>query len=471
MAGMGRGEVAARGVARNTTEERALVRHAGPHRPPTLSLVYSGDEVRLPPVALELSRGPTSIGRDATSGIPLIGDRRASRHHATVHMGPTGTLRVVDEDSRNGTLINGRRVEQAMLSDGDVLAIGDSYFIVRDGPAGVADTQISSLLGAAPCMRRLRSAIGRVGPTDATVLVLAESGCGKELVSRALHDVGGRGGPFVAVNCSAIPESLAESTLFGHAAGAFSGAVARAGLFRAAHGGTLFLDEVGELPEAVQPKLLRVLQDRMVLPVGESRPVACDVRIVAATNRDLRGAIAERRFRGDLYARLAEHILDIAPLRERREDILLLLLHALGAPAPRLTPALVEALLLHPFPFNVRELEAVASQLRICASPYDAFDLSLVEDRLRSAPPTLPHASHPSNAGGICDAVQPAGIARSPDATDERQLPPDRAQLEALLRAHRGVIADIARAMQRSRKQVYRWLGQHDLDIERFRGP
>jgi transcriptional regulator with GAF, ATPase, and Fis domain len=151
---------------------------------------------------------------------------------------------------------------------------------------------------------------------------------------------------------------------------------------------------VGDLPEAIQPKLLRVLQDHLVLPVGGTTPVACDVRIVAATNRDLQADIGARRFRGDLYARLSEYPMSIPLLRERREDILLLFLHALGAPTARLTPALAEALLLHAWPFNVRELLALASQLRIrgggAAGPLD-LDLELVADRLgRPAPAVSP---------------------------------------------------------------------------------
>jgi DNA-binding NtrC family response regulator len=446
----------------NTTEDKAPVIPGRRSRLPTLRLVYSGHEVRLPPAVIEPSRGATSIGRDATCDIALPGDRRCSRHHATLHAGVTGTLRVVDERSRNGTLVNGRRIDQALLSDGDVLAVGDSYFVVRDEPAGATDAAVPALVGAAPCMRALRSAIARLGPTDATVLVLAETGCGKELVARALHDASRRAGPFIAVNCSAIPESLAESQLFGHAAGAFSGAVARPGLFRAAHGGTLFLDELGEIPEAIQPKLLRVLQDRLVLPLGETRPVACDVRIIAATNRDLIAAIAEQRFRGDLYARLTEHTLRIAPLRERREDVLLLLLHALGAPPPQLAPALVEALLLHRFPFNVRELQGLASQLRICGG--EPLDLPLVEDRLASAARPAAHAID-DPAGETARACSGADV---PGTTD-REAPPDRAGLEALLRAHGGVVSEVARVMQRSRKQVYRWIDQHAIDVGRFR--
>ncbi|MGK3984792.1 sigma 54-interacting transcriptional regulator [Sorangium sp. So ce136] len=446
-----------------TTEERAPVIRRGPTQVFRLRLVYSSEDIVSPPVLFTPSRGATPVGRDVESGIRLPRDGRASRLHATLHSSALGQLRVVDEKSRNGTHVNGRRVDEALLEDGDVLSIGDSYFVVRAEAEQQADAPVPSLVGDAPSMRALRAAIHRVGPTAVTVLLLAESGCGKEVVARAVHDASRRRGPFVAVNCSAIPEGLAESQLFGHLANAFSGAVARPGLFRAADGGTLFLDEVGDLPQAVQPKLLRVLQDRMVLPVGATSPVACDVRIVAATNRDLTADIAAHRFRGDLFARLSEFPLGIAPLRERREDVLPLLEHALGAPRPRISAALAEALLLHSWPFNVRELLGLAAQLRIRGGEAEVLDLELVADRL--APPSSPgEAAAASRA-----TTSPPDPGPMSDA-DEREPPPDRAQLEELLRAHRGVVADIARAMRRSRKQIYRWISHHGLDVQRFRG-
>ena len=407
----------------HTTQEKAPAIRRGPPKLPTLRLVYSGDAVRLPPEVITLARGTTRIGRDETHGVASPGDPRASRHHATLLSDVLGRLRIVDEKSRNGTFVNGVRVEESIVNDGDLIAVGDSYLVVRAEPDGLVDASAPSLVGVSPSLRALRRAIHSVGPTGATVLLLAESGCGKDVVARALHDIGRPGGPFVAVNCSAIPESIAESQLFGHLAGAFSGAVARPGLFRAADGDTLFLDEVGDLPEAIQPKLL---------PVGGTTPIPCDVRIVAATNRDLQADISARHFRGDLYARLAEYPISIPPLRERREDILLLLLllHALGTPTPRLTPALAEALLLHAWPFNVA----------------------------RPTAESMPPPEEPVERG---DDRADAG---------DKEPPPDRAALEALLLAHRGVVADVARAMRRSRKQVYRWIVNHQLDVARFRG-
>ena len=440
-----------------TTEQKIPAAFADLQRRPRLHLVYSGAEVVVPPATFGPLTGATPIGREVLRGIALSGDRKASRHHATIHAGPTGALRVVDERSRNGTVVNGVKISEAALADGDVLVVGDSYFVVRDQAGDVGDAEVPALIGFGPAMRTVRAAIAQVAPTPATVLVLAETGCGKEVVARALHERSRREGPFVAINCAAIPESLAESQLFGQLAGTFTGGVARPGLFRAADGGTLFLDEVGELPPAIQPKLLRVLQDRMVLPVGATTPVSCDVRVIAATNRDLRAEVAAGRFRADLYARLAEHPLSILPLRARREDVLMLLLHALGAPAPRLSSTLVEALLAHPFPFNVREIQSLASQLRLRAPPGAVLALELIRDQL-DAPPV----------SGTAPPLTPTSPTTAPD-DEEREPPPDRATLEALLRTHRGVVANVARSMRRSRKQVYRWLELHGLDVADFR--
>jgi len=432
-----------------TTLEKAPPFRRGPAVRFVLRLVYSGDRLLAPPAVFTPGRGATPIGREVARGITLGGDPRASRHHATIHADPLGRLRLVDEGSRNGTFVNGLRVDERRLDDGDVVAIGDSYLVVRGEPEGLGDAEIPALVGVSPGVRALRAAIARVGATTATVLLLAESGCGKEVVARALHDAGRSSGPFVAVNCAAIPESLAESQLFGHLAGSFSGAVARPGLFRAADGGTLFLDEVGDLPAAVQPKLLRVLQDRMVLPLGATTPVPCDVRIVAATNRDLADDVAARRFRGDLFARLAEIQLGIPRLRERREDVLLLLRHALGDPKARLTPALAEALLLHAFPYNVREVFALASQLKVAGA--EVHDLDAVADRLVAAPAAEPEPEREEDE-------------------EEREPPPDRDKLLGLLKAHRGVVSDVAKAMKRSRKQVYRWIAHHQIDVKALRG-
>ncbi|GAB4264862.1 sigma-54-dependent transcriptional regulator [Deferrisoma sp.] len=221
------------------------------------------------------------------------------------------------------------------------------------------------ILGRSPRMQEVFRLLERVAPTGVTVLIHGESGTGKELVARRLHALSGRAGPFVAVNCAAIPEGLIESELFGHVKGSFTGAVAdKPGLFEEAAGGTLFLDEVGELPLHLQPKLLRALQEGKVKRVGGNREIPVDVRIVSATNRDLAEAVREGRFREDLYYRLNVVALEIPPLRERRDDIPLLALHflqkyarAFGRPLKGFTREALDRLEAYPFPGNVRELE------------------------------------------------------------------------------------------------------------------
>jgi two-component system response regulator HydG len=222
------------------------------------------------------------------------------------------------------------------------------------------------LVGDSVLMRDLFDLVARVGPTDATVLIAGETGTGKELVARALHERSARAkAPFVAVNCAAIPEALLESELFGHVRGAFTDARAeRPGLFQKANGGTLFLDEIGDLHPSMQPKLLRVLQERTVRPVGSDAEVAIDVRIIAASHRDLATAIETGAFREDLYYRLDVVHLDVPPLRARGGDVLLLAQHFVVASAAGMrkqvagiTAAAAQKLLVYPWPGNVRELQ------------------------------------------------------------------------------------------------------------------
>ena len=221
------------------------------------------------------------------------------------------------------------------------------------------------IVGQSPAIARLRSLVQRVAPTPSTVLIQGESGVGKELVARALHQLSPRAeGPFVAVNCAAISADLIESELFGHVKGAFTGAKeSRNGLFYYAHGGTLFLDEIGELPLALQSKLLRVLEERKIRPLGTEHEVPVDVRVVAATNRDLKAEVGACRFRQDLFYRLEVMTLTVPPLRQRAEDVPDLaalfmdnLSVQLGVPPLLITPEVANALKAHPWPGNVREL-------------------------------------------------------------------------------------------------------------------
>jgi DNA-binding NtrC family response regulator len=232
--------------------------------------------------------------------------------------------------------------------------------------ASSAARPVGKLMGQSRAMIAVYDLIRRVASSDTTVLISGESGTGKELVARALHEEGSRSqGPFVAINCAAVPPNLLESELFGHVRGSFTDAMSdRKGLFQEAHGGTLFLDEVGELPLELQPKLLRVLQERQVRPVGGNSTISVEARIVAATNRDLELQVANGRFRSDLYFRLNVVQLSVPPLRARGDDILSLARHFVRTAAERLgkssrdiSPTVAQKLLSYDWPGNVRQLE------------------------------------------------------------------------------------------------------------------
>ena len=236
--------------------------------------------------------------------------------------------------------------------------------LISEPPQPSTIAHLSELIGESPGIQRIFSLIERVGPSDATVLITGESGTGKELVANALHKLSTRSdGPFVAVNCGAIPADLLESELFGHKKGSFTGATADTlGMFRQAHGGTIFLDEVGELPAAMQVKILRALQERSVKPVGSSTDVPVDVRVLAATNRHLRTEVAEGRFREDLFFRINVINIHLPPLRDRVGDIELLIAAFIRKKAKgpvSITPAAMDLLRSHSYPGNVRELENI----------------------------------------------------------------------------------------------------------------
>lgn len=410
-----------------------------------------------------LEPGVLHVGRGAPPGeVCLADDSQVSRLHATVTLraGQQPVLR--DLGSSNGCFVNGTRCGEAELRDGDVLRFGSSLLLLRYEPWPCPDAQVASLIGQSVAIRRLRHEVALWAPALCTVLLLGDSGTGKEVTARALHELSGVSGPLVAVNCAAIPETLAESQLFGHVSGAFTGAKAHPGYFRAATLGTLFLDEVGELPAALQPKLLRALEEGVITPVGSVEPQPCKVRVIAATNRNLPNEVRAGKLRGDLYARLSEIVIRLPTLRERREDILLLLSHFVGE-GPPIQPALAEALLLYDWPWNVRELSKVATELRIRGAKLPQLTLDLVESRLRAEPELLPTAQRPN------EPVQPSS-SPSPTAKPPTELTPlGRDELLAALKAHGGRIAQVARALGRSRQQIYRLLEQHGLSPNNFR--
>lgn len=285
------------------------------------------------------------------------------------------------------------------------------------------------LIGRSPPMQEVYRTIARVVANDLTVLILGESGTGKELVAQAVHDLGPRAKrPFVAINMAAIPRELIESELFGHERGAFTGAAARtAGRFEQAQGGTLFLDEIGDMPFEAQTRLLRVLQAGEFTPVGGARSIRADVRIIAATHKDLPKLIADHAFREDLYYRLNVVPIRLPPLRQRAEDIAELSRHFLdraaadGLPRKLLSADAVERLAQHGWPGNVRELENLMRRIA-ALSREDVIGAAAIEQQL-SGGPSLDHEPAIASSGGLADAVE-LHLARY-FATFGRDLPPD----------------------------------------------
>jgi transcriptional regulator of acetoin/glycerol metabolism len=372
---------------------------------------------------------------------------------------------VEDLGSTNGTFVDGVRVTQAVLRSGALLEVGHTFLRVhtlpaRDGapedadPDGTVDTYatVDSAFGAD--LERLTALFAGGVP----VLLLGDSGTGKEVLARRLHARGRRPGPFVAVNCGAIPQGLVESQLFGHVKGAFSGASRdETGHVRAAHGGTLFLDEIADLPKASQAALLRVLQEKEVVPVGATSPVAVDMRLLAATHQPIERLVERGRFREDLYARIAGCTLHIPPLRERLHDIgilvaaLLVKLAPTSSRAAYFEPDAGRAILSYHWPLNVRELEQCLATCCVLAK----------EGPIRSShlPPTVAAALRMARPA---DDV-PASVLRSESYAQLRLT-----LLEHLSR-HQGNVSDVARAMGKPRTQIHRWCKRFNVNPEAFR--
>jgi transcriptional regulator with GAF, ATPase, and Fis domain len=318
-------------------------------------------------------------------------------------------------------------------------------------PPHTGDT-LAGIIGTTPAIRELTKLVEKVAPSPSTVLVTGESGTGKELVARAVHEKSDRArGPFIQVNCGAIPESLFEAELFGYERGAFTGAVgSKPGRFELAHGGTLFLDEVGELPRDMQVKLLRALQERRIDRVGGIEPITVDVRVIAATNVDLRRASEDGRFRSDLYYRLAVFPIQLPPLRERVDDIPLLVDHFLARFAERLgrtglhiAPDAMAALLEHPWPGNIRELENLIERAVLLADGDTIGAADLPGLRVPAPAPTL--AAVPTEE---LDELDLKEYVRVHTARLER------ARIQRVLEAEDGNVTRAARRLGISRKSL-----------------
>ena len=390
-----------------------------------------------------------------------VPDRRMSAVHARLSFDGDGWT-FEDLQSRNGSLVNGVACRRARLGPNDLLQVGHTLLFVESDvptPAGTAtDQDARELRGLDLGMRTLLPALGKdfsalakVARSEVSLLLISETGTGKEVLARAAHRLSGRAGELVAVNCGAIPATLVESTLFGHVKGAFSGAVRdELGLVRAADHGTLFLDEIGELPRPAQAALLRVLQEREVTSVGGTRPQSVDIRVIAATHRPLEQLVARGEFRADLLARLEGFTVCLPPLRERRADLGLLIADLL----PRFTgvssfePAAAAALLSYGWPQNVRELER-ALALTSVLSGDGVLTLDHLPDaiqRVTQAAPRLPTAPETSAEN---DAL--------------------RAALISALAAHAGNVSEVARSMGKARQQIHRWLQRFRLDPKVYR--
>lgn len=412
--------------------------------------------------------GPESIelGRLGAELALAPSDRSLSRAHCLIRGDEAGGYWVQDLGSSNGTWVNRERVQRRELQEADVLRIGDHLLLYQSlKPSEVQamlnrETDGLPMVGQSPQLASVRQRVRAVGAHAVPVLIFGETGTGKDVVARALHAAYSAGSekPFVAINCAALVESLAESTLFGHRRGAFSGADAdRAGAFRKAHGGTLFLDELGDLPLTIQAKLLRALECGEVSPVGMDSTVKVDTRIIAATNKDLELAQGQGEFRSDLFNRLAVHVLRLRPLRERRDDILPLFRHFLGlalsVPAPRLTPGAAELLVCHDWKnSNVRGVRALVQAIATSGtSAPEALTAELVEQLL-----------HPEQEGSITSKV-PLESVRALLEIDRDKPPRCKEDLARVLQAYEFNVSRTAKFFNTSRKTVYNWCDRFEV--------
>jgi DNA-binding NtrC family response regulator len=389
-------------------------------------------------------------------------DRAMSGRHARIVLRDNFHV-LEDTGSKNGTFRNGERVTTATLRDGDIIEVGGTFLLFRaavpsrmDGALDVEAMGVAAphevLTTLSEPLARTFDSLAQASRSPLPILVHGETGTGKELIARASHDLSGRSGAFVAVNCGALPATLVESELFGARKGAFSGATEdRPGLVRAAHGGTLFLDEIGELPAIAQAALLRVLQEKEVLPIGATKPIPVDFRLVAATHRDLSEDVRRGTFRADLLARVTGFLTRLPPLRERREDLGLLVATLLRRTSPSAAEAIgfdlagARALVRHKWPRNIRELERVlATALVLARGGAIGFD-------------ELFGPSSPAAELEESESDEPPAVLSSADETRKKEL-------IALFRANAGSVSAVARAMGKQRNQIQRWMKRYRID-------
>ena len=391
----------------------------------------------------------------------VLSDRTVSRLHAELDPREDG-LWVRDLQSRNGTYLDKIRVGCARIPTGAVLLLGQTELRVEydTEPAEVElwpNNEFAGLVGVSTEMRELFARLQRIAQSPATVLVEGETGTGKELVAKAIHDVSERAaGPFVVIDCAALPENLLEAELFGHARNAFTGALsARAGAIEQADGGSVFLDEIGELPLAMQPKLLRVLESRTLRRLGESHYRPVDVRFISATHRDLRTMVNTRAFREDLYFRLAVLPVKIPPLRERPADIAPLLERFMAKDkAAAVPPELLRELMNRPWFGNVRELRNFVER----ASAFGARE-ALAFEQGQAHPDPL-HPASPSSRLGGAQTILDLSFSEFRERAQEAA---EREYLSCLLERHQRNVTAAAAAAGVNRTYLHRLIAKYRI--------
>jgi len=447
-------------------------------RPLRPSARYCLSDVR----ELVIGRGSEREGvrvTPAAGGKTLLAvpDAWVSTTHAVIRKSEDRWI-IVDAGSKNGTLVNGRITRTAELKDGDLIELGQTFFLFRESLATWATLpafvdaaslrpSVPGLLTLVPSLADQLERVPVIAPSPVSVVIRGETGTGKEVGASAIHQLSRRTGPFVAVNCASLPDSLVQSELFGYLKGAFTGAAEdRPGLIRGSDKGTLFLDEIGDLPSAAQAILLRVLQEGEVLPIGGRKPIKVDIRLVVATHQDLQARVATNQFRADLLARVSGWTLSLPPLRERREDLGILIgtlirRHAPGRPEQvAFSCDAARALLRYHWPLNVRELEKCLMAALVLASdgPIRPTDL-----------PGPVQAAIGSSGDDSSEAkTEPLNQQPAPPRLSER----DQQQMELvvkMLQKHSGNITAVAQALGKARGQVRRWIKRYGIDSTSFR--
>ena len=419
-------------------------------------------------------QGRVVVGSSPGAAI-VISDPLVSRLHAELDARDDG-LWVRDLGSRNGTFVEGLQVSGARIPDRGKLRLGETEFVIDYNPGARRPVEMwpketfGKLVGKSTAMRELFATLSRIAGLDVSVLIHGETGTGKDLVARAIHDASPRANkPFVVVDCASLPEHLLDAELFGHAKGAFTGAVgARAGALESADGGTVFLDEIGELPISMQPKLLRVLESRMVRRVGEAAYRNIDVRFLSATHRDLSRMVGVGEFREDLFFRISVLPIEVPPLRQRKEDIALLVRHFLNGALPEAASGdLLRELVERPWRGNVRELRNFVERARALGA-----NEALVMSRQGTAPPAeravvRPTAPPSSSAVPVAPPTQGFDPAVFQQAyKDFREAWVDsgeREYIRRLLERHARNVVAAAREAEVDRTYIYRLIRKHEL--------